>query len=138
MKRRIALEVAVPERQVVSEAAGAVQLPLADGYKGVLPGHAPMMAEAGVGVLTYTTGEAENRLALNGGVVEILPDRVRVLAATAELAAEIDLERARKALERADKRLRPESPAIDVERAGKAAARARARLAAAAPRPSAD
>ena len=135
MQQRMTLEVAVPERQVVSEQAAAVQLPLATGYKGVLPGHAPMAAEAGVGVLTYNTGATEKRLALNGEVVEILPDRVRVLATTAETADEIDGERARRALERAGERLQGESPAIDVARAQRAIARARARLAAAGAEP---
>ena len=125
------LEVAVPERQVVREETSAAQLPLATGYKGVLPGHAPMMAEIGTGVLTFKTSAGDSYLALNGGVAEILPDRVRVLAATAEPAPEIDRERALRSLERADKRLQMESLEIDADRARRAIARARARLAAA-------
>ncbi len=109
-----------------------VQLPLSTGYKGVLPGHAPMMAEVGVGVLTFETGAGDRCLALNGGVVEILPERVRVLATTAEPAPEIDRERALRALERADRRLQLESLEIDADRAQRAITRARARLAAAA------
>ena len=131
MNRQITLEVAVPERQVVREETSAAQLPLATGYKGVLPGHAPMMAEIGTGVLTFKTGAGDSYLALNGGVAEILPDRVRVLAATAEPAPEIDRERALRSLERADKRLQMESLEIDADRARRAIARARARLAAA-------
>ncbi len=132
MNRQLTLEVAVPERRVVHEKTSAVQLPLASGYKGVLPGHAPMMAEIGAGVLTFETGKGPRRLALNGGVVEILPESVRVLAATAESASEIDRERALRALERADKRLQLEGLEIDAERAQRAIARARSRLAAAA------
>ena len=126
----IRLEVAVPDRLVLNENAVSVQLPLTTGYAGVLPGHAPFLAEVGTGVLTYAvTQGTEEHLAVDGGAVEILPDRVRVLAARAERADEIDAERARQALERADERLHLSSFEIDVDRAQKALARAQARIA---------
>ncbi len=131
MSQQLTLEVTVPDRQVVNEKTSEVQLPLSTGYKGVLPGHAPTMAEVGAGVLTFKTGEDDFYLALNGGVVEILPQHVRILATTAEPAPEIDRARALQALERADKRLQLESLEIDADRAQRAIARARARLAAA-------
>ena len=126
------LEVAVPERLVLSEQAEWVQLPLATGYLGVLQDHAPMLAAMGTGVLTYAEPQGgESRLAVDGGVAEILADCVRVLAERAELAPEIDAERARKALARASRRLEAPTLEIDVGRAQRAIARARARLAAA-------
>ncbi len=128
MDQQITLEVAVPDRQVVKETTTDVQLPLTTGYKGVLPGHAPMMAEIGTGVLTYKSGEGNKYLALDGGVVEILPDYVRVPATTAEFAPEIDAKRAMQALERADERLQLEDLEVDVERARRAIDRAKARL----------
>ena len=128
----IRLEVAVPDRLVLNEDTVSVQLPLTTGYAGVLPGHAPFLAEVGTGVLTYAVMQgSEEHLAIDGGAVEILPDRVRVLAEKAERADEIDAERARKALERADERLQLSSFEIDVDRAQKALARAKARIAAA-------
>ncbi|MXY66937.1 MAG: ATP synthase F1 subunit epsilon [Acidobacteriia bacterium] len=126
----IRLEVAVPDRLVLTEDAVSVQLPLTTGYAGVLPGHAPFLAEVGTGVLTYAVMQgSEGHLAIDGGAVEILPDRVRVLAERAERADEIDSERARRALERADERLQLSSFEIDVDRAQKALARAKARIA---------
>ena len=126
------LEVAVPDKLVLDERTSSVQLPLTTGYAGVLPGHAPFLAEVGTGVLTYVLGSGrEEHLAVDGGAVEILPDRVRILAEKAERSDDIDAERALKALERADERLRLSSFEIDVDRAQKALARAKARVAAA-------
>ena len=126
----IRLEVAVPDRLVLNEETVSVQLPFTTGYAGVLPGHAPFLAEVGTGVLTYAVMQgSEEHLAIDGGAVEILPDRVRVLAEKAERADEIDALRARKALERADERLQLSSFEIDVDRAQKALARAKARIA---------
>lgn len=128
----IRLEVAVPDKLVLDQDAVSIQLPLTTGYAGVLPGHAPLLAEVGTGVLTYAIEQGrEQHLAIDGGAVEILPDRVRVLAERAERSDEIDAERALKALERADERLRLSSFEIDVDRAQKALARAKARVAAA-------
>ena len=127
----VLLEVAVPGKLVLHQGTRSVQLPLTTGYAGVLPGHAPFLAEVGTGVLTYAGEQgAEEHLAIDGGAVEILPDRVRVLAEKAERSDEIDAERARQALERADERLRLSSFEIDVERAQKALSRAQARIAA--------
>ena len=126
------LEVAVPDKLVLDVETDSVQLPLASGYLGVLPGHAPLLAEIGTGVLTFVGEQGrEEYLALVGGAAEILPDRVRVLADRAERAPAIDRERARQALERANSRLQLQSLEIDVERAQYAVARARARLSAA-------
>ncbi len=126
------LEVAVPDRLVLDEGALAIQLPLATGYLGVLPEHAPLLAAMGTGVLSFERPEGgESRLAVDGGVVEVLADRVRVLAERAERSGEIDADRAREALDRAEGRLVEPSPETDVARAQRALARARARVAAA-------
>ncbi len=125
----IQLTVAVPDRQVLDARVTAVQIPLTTGYIGILPDHAPLLAELGTGVLTYQqVGAGERCLAIDGGAVEVLPERVRVLAGTAENADEIDGERALLALERANQRLGLQSLEIDVERARRAVERARARI----------
>ena len=126
----IRIEIAVPDRLVIDTEVSSVQLPLTNGYLGVLPGHAPMLGEVGTGELTYSEpGGAEHFLAVDGGAVEILPDRVRILATHAERDSDIDTARARQALERADDRLKLQSLEIDVDRAQKALARAKARIA---------
>ena len=127
----IQLTVAVPDRQVLDAEVASVQFPLTTGYIGILPGHAPLLAEVGTGVLTYEASKgSEQHLAIDGGAVEVLPDKVRILAGKAERVDEIDEQRARTALERADERLQLSSLEIDVDRAQKAVARAHARIAA--------
>ena len=128
--KTLQVEVAVPDGLVLDGPAVSVHLPLATGYLGVLPGHAPLLAELGTGVLTLTSeGNSAQHLAIDGGAAEILSDRVRVLADKAESAQDVDRERARQALERANSRLQLQSLEIDVERAQRALRRARARLA---------
>src|SRR4030095_4642420 len=89
-----------PERQILKETVSEVTVPGADGYLGVLPGHAPLITELGVGELTYRTigdqkgGGQNGLLAVIRGFAEVLPDRVSVLAETAEFAEDIDLTRA--------------------------------------------
>jgi len=124
----LTLEVAVPERLLVRESVQHVQIPAASGYMGVLPGHAPLMSRLGTGVLHFQTGSATRYMALNGGVVEVLPDHVRVLADTAEWAEEIDIRRAEQARRRANDLLQRHDMEIDVERAQRAIQRAQARL----------
>jgi F-type H+-transporting ATPase subunit epsilon len=124
----LTLEVAVPERLLIREPVKQVQIPAAGGYLGVLPGHAPLMSRLGSGVLSFQSGPATRYMSLNGGVVEVLPDHVRVLADTAEWAEEIDIQRAEKARRRANDLLRNHDMEIDVERAQRAIARAQARL----------
>jgi F-type H+-transporting ATPase subunit epsilon len=130
---QLTLEVAVPERLLASETVKEVQIPAASGYLGVLPGHAPLMTELGTGVLAFKTasGSPPRYMAINGGIAEVLPDHIRVLADTAEWAEEIDVERARKARERASDLLQRHDMEIDVERAQRAVRRAQARLQAA-------
>jgi F-type H+-transporting ATPase subunit epsilon len=125
------LEIATPERLLVSEKASEVQLPGKNGYFGVLPGHAALMAELAAGTVSYTSGGASRRLALNGGFAQVLDDHVRVLADSAERAEEIDVPRAQAALARAQQRLENPAVGIDVARALSAMQRAQSRLEAA-------
>src|SRR5215813_4668227 len=121
----IQLVVVTPERQALKEAASEVQLPGADGYLGVLPGHAPLITELGIGELTYrTTAGSTGVLAVIRGFAEVLPDRVSVLAETAELASEIDLSRAQAALKRAQERIATGGENIDWDRASASLQRA--------------
>ena len=120
------LEVVTPERQMVHEQVGEVQLPGKDGYMGVLPGHAPLLSELGSGALTYRLGGRVRALAVHGGFLEVLEDRVRVLTDAAERAEEIDVERARAALRRAQQQAAGIS---DASSAMAALARAQTRLA---------
>ena len=83
-----------PERALVHEQVEELQIPGAEGYLGILPGHAPLFSELKVGELGYRIGERWFWLSVAWGFVEVLPDQVRVLAETAERAHEIDLERA--------------------------------------------
>ncbi|HWB87382.1 MAG TPA: F0F1 ATP synthase subunit epsilon [Bryobacteraceae bacterium] len=131
MANLIDLEVATPERELVREMVEEVQIPAKDGYIGVLPGHAPLLAELGAGFLRYKAGERPRYLSVAGGFLEVLPDHVRVLADVAEPAEEIDVERARKALERAEESLINPSLGVDPAVALAAMERAQARLAAA-------
>src|SRR5215467_5788327 len=95
------LEIATPERLLVHESATEAQIPAKDGMLGILPEHAPLLSLLGTGVLTFQGEGHRKSMALSGGWLEVLPDHVRVLADRAEPAEEIDVERARKALERA-------------------------------------
>ena len=126
----IELVIVTPERQLLRENVVEVQLPGADGYLGVLPGHAPLITELGIGELTYRTknGAMSAPIAIMRGFAEVLGDRVSVLAETAELAAEIDVARAKEALKRAQDRLMLGGAELDWERATAALERALVRI----------
>jgi F-type H+-transporting ATPase subunit epsilon len=106
MPDKIALEIVTPERPVLSREVDDVTLPSVEGYMGVLPGHAPLLATLGVGELSYLEAGKRHYLAVSGGFVEVLRDSVSILARTSELADEIDLERAETARERAEQALK--------------------------------
>jgi F-type H+-transporting ATPase subunit epsilon len=123
------IEVVTPARQVVRETVTEAQIPVRGGYIGVMPGHTPLLAEMGVGELTYRVGNRELSCTAMGGFVEVLADRVIVLADAAEQSSEIDLARAQTALDRAQKRLaNPNDPNVDWKRAQSALERAQVRL----------
>jgi F-type H+-transporting ATPase subunit epsilon len=125
----IALEVVTPDRRVVQDAVEEVQVPGSQGYLGVLPGHTPLMTELGIGMLSYRKGTSTFYLTAIGGFVEVLADRVIVLAEQAERAEEIDVERAQKAMARAKERLaKMHDPEVDWERAQASLERALVRM----------
>jgi F-type H+-transporting ATPase subunit epsilon len=122
------LEIVTPEKKVVDAAAEDIQIPGKNGYLGILPGHAPLITELAVGEVKFHAGGQEQRLALAWGFAEVLPDKVTVLAETAERPAEIDVERARKAKDRAEQRLTSGDTNVDVDRALNAIHKAETRL----------
>ena len=124
----LTLEIVTPDRSLVREEVDEVEIPGSEGYLGVLPGHTPLLATLGVGELWYRKGQEKHYLAIAGGFVEVLPDRVTILAHTAELARDIDLARAEAAKKRAEDRLDRASVDIDAERARLALLRALTRL----------
>jgi len=122
------LEIVTPEKKVVETAAEEIQIPGKNGYLGILPGHAPLITELSVGEITYRENSTNQRLAVAWGFAEILPDKVTILAETAERPTEVDVARAQKAKERAEQRLTCGDTSIDVERALNALQRAQCRL----------
>ncbi len=129
----IELQVVTPERHVLEESVQSVEMPGKEGELGILPGHAPLLTELGIGLLTYRQGERARYLTIVHGYAEVLPDRVIVLAEISERAEEIDVERARQSRDRAQAEL-AKTPAIDPEwtRAALALQRSLVRLQAAA------
>ena len=125
---RITLEIVTPERALVTEQVDEVQLPGSEGYFGVLPGHTPMLATLQVGELWYRIGQEKHYLAVAFGFVEVLPDRVTVLAQVAERAQDIDVARAEAARTRAEERVSRPQANMDFERARIALAKSLIRL----------
>jgi F-type H+-transporting ATPase subunit epsilon len=111
------LEIVTPDRALVTEQVDEVQLPGSEGYFGVLPGHTPLLATLQVGELWYRVGAEKQYLAIAFGFVEVLPDRVTVLAQIAERAQEIDVARAESARRRAEERVSRPQTGMDFERA---------------------
>jgi F-type H+-transporting ATPase subunit epsilon len=129
MADRLSLELATPTRMVVTESVDEVVVPGSEGYFGVLPGHAPLLATLGIGELTYRIGREERHVAVSGGFAEVRNDKVIVLADTAELPQDIDRARAERARDRAEQRLSGRSQEeTDYVRASAALARALTRI----------
>ncbi|AVX19551.1 ATP synthase F1 subcomplex epsilon subunit [Carboxydocella sporoproducens DSM 16521] len=124
----IKLEVVTPDRKVVSEEVEMVVAPAAEGYLGILANHAPLITSLQIGVLKYTAGGQEQKLAISGGFLEVKDNRAVVLAEAAERPKEIDVQRALAAKERAERRLAERSADIDMVRAEVALKRALNRL----------
>lgn len=122
------VEIVTPEKLVVKDMAEEMQIPGKNGYLGILPGHAPLITELAVGEITYREGGKTFHLAVAWGFAEVLPDKVTILAETAERADEIDVKRAQEAKQRAEERLHSGNPEIDFNRAQEALERAEARL----------
>src|SRR5690348_12242492 len=99
------LQIVSADRSLVNETVDEVEIPGADGYFGVLPGHTPLLAVLGAGELWYRKGSAFHYFAIAFGFAEVQPERVTILAEIAERADEIDLVRAERAKQRAEERL---------------------------------
>ena len=99
------LEIVTPERQVFSDTVDSVQVPGSEGELGVLPNHAPLVSTLGVGELRFRKDGVEESFAIVGGFLQVRPDKVVVLAETADMASEIDLEKAQEARREAERAL---------------------------------
>ncbi len=101
----IQLEIVTPERLVYEDEVDSVNVPGIEGELGILPHHAPLLSILGFGELRIRKGGAEESFAIVGGFVQVRPDKVVVMAETADLAAEIDLEKAQEARREAERAL---------------------------------
>lgn len=106
MSDALAFEIVTPERKILTLQVSELVIPGIEGYFGVLPGHAPFLTRLGVGEITYKDATGTHFLAAADGFVEVLPDRVTIVAQLCEPAREIDIERAREARRRAEESLK--------------------------------
>jgi len=119
---KLTLEIVTPDRALLREEVDEVVVPGSEGEFGVLPGHTPLLSTLQIGELWYRQGQEKHFLAIAFGFVEVLPDRVTVLAQVGERAQEIDVQRAERAKQRAEQRLAQGQPHLtqidfDIERA---------------------
>jgi F-type H+-transporting ATPase subunit epsilon len=124
----LTLDIVTPERRVLSVSCDEVRAPGAQGGFGVRQDHEPFMTALAPGRLTYVEGGREHHFAVGGGFLQVADNRVIVLADTAEAAADIDVERARRTFQEAQERLlklteQDENHAVESARVRRAAAR---------------
>jgi F-type H+-transporting ATPase subunit epsilon len=124
----LTLEIVTPDRSVVTDKVDEVEIPGAEGYFGVLPGHTPLLAMLQIGELWYRKGHETVYLSIAFGFAEVLPDRVTILAQLAERADEIDIARAEAAKRRSEERITQPATEMDYERARIAMMKALIRL----------
>ena len=124
----LTLEIVTPDRSVLHERVDEVEIPGADGYFGVLPGHTPLLASLQVGVLWYRKGIEKSYLSIAFGFAEVLPDRVTILARICERAEEIDVGRAEAERRRAEEQLARARADVDMDRARASLMKAMVRL----------
>ncbi|MFZ4793381.1 MAG: F0F1 ATP synthase subunit epsilon [Blastocatellia bacterium] len=117
MADKLNLEIITPERRVLSEKVDEIVVPGLEGELGILPQHTPLISQLQTGILSYRQGTEKKMVHVSGGFVEVLPDQVAVLSDVAERPEEIDLERARKARERAETRIATGGDDVDFRRA---------------------
>ena len=104
-EKQLLLEVVTPDRLVLSTEAEVVVCPGVEGQFGVLPGHIPFLTALEIGEMYYKAGGKTEYLAVSGGFAEVTGEKVTIVAESAEMGREIDVERAKRAQERAEKRL---------------------------------
>ena len=113
---KLTLEIVTPDRALLREEVDEVVVPASEGEFGVLPGHTPLLSMLKIGELWYRQGQEKHFLAVAFGFVEVLPDRVTVLAQVGERAQEIDVQRAERAKQRAEQRLaQPHMTQVDLD-----------------------
>src|SRR6202142_628647 len=122
------LEIVTPEKMVVKDVAEEIQIPGKNGYLGILPGHAPLITELAVGEISYRKGAQTFYLSVAWGFAEVLPDKVTILAETAERPQEIDVKRAEEPKHRAEEALKTGKTEADFTQAEDALNRAETRL----------
>jgi F-type H+-transporting ATPase subunit epsilon len=128
MAKSLPLSVVSPERVTWEGDVDSLVVPAHDGQLGILPGHAPLLAQLVPGMVQIRQGDETRYLAVSGGFVEVFEGRVSLFAETAELSEEIDAERERLELERAKAALKAPLPVTDLNQARAALARSLARL----------
>ncbi|MBP2645415.1 MAG: atpC [Firmicutes bacterium] len=128
MANKIRLDIVTPERIVFSDDVNMVIARATDGDLGILPGHAPLIAGLQVWPLRIFQEESETEISLCGGFIEVRPDKISILASCAELAEDINAERAENAKLRAETRLNEKDDSVDIKRAEAALQRALVRL----------
>jgi F-type H+-transporting ATPase subunit epsilon len=122
------LEIVTPEKMVVRDSAEEMQIPGRNGYLGILPGHAPLITELAIGEISYRKAGRTFYLSVAWGFAEVLPDKVTILAETAEHPQEIDVQRAQKAKQRAEEALKDGKTEADFTHAEDSLKRAETRL----------
>ncbi len=127
MENKLLLDIVTPYGHVMTDDVDEVVAPGSEGEFGVLPGHTPFMTTLKVGMLTYRKDNSPGHVFINSGYAEVGPDKVLILADSAEKSGDIDVERAQGALKRAEERLRGEKD-IDFTRAQIALERAITRI----------
>ena len=122
------LEIVTPEKMVVKDVAEEMQIPGKNGYLGILPGHAPLITELAVGEISYRKGGQSHYLAVAWGFAEVLPDKVTILAETAERPQDIDIKRAQESRQRGEEALKVGKTEEDFTHAEDSLKRAETRL----------
>ena len=122
------LEIVTPEKMVVRDVAEEMQIPGKNGYLGILPGHAPLITELAVGEISYRKSNQTLYLAVAWGFAEVLPEKVTILAETAERPQEIDVKRAQQSKQRAEDALKNGKTEADFSKAEDNLKRAETRL----------
>jgi F-type H+-transporting ATPase subunit epsilon len=122
------LQIVTPDKLLVREDADSVQIPGKGGYLGILPGHAPLITELMIGEISFSKGGNTQYYAVSWGFAEVLPDKVTILADTAERAEDIDVARAQEAKARAAQELKAAGPDLDYDAVNFALRRAEVRL----------
>ena len=130
-EKTLQLDVVTPEQTIVSEEVEIVMAPGYFGEFGALPNHLPFLAQLRPGEVKYRKGGQLEAMVVGGGYAEVLPTKVTILATTAERSQDIDLERARAAMARAEQRLKERQDELDFLRAEAALQKAIARIRAA-------